>query len=275
MLPPQEMPMPAPMQDLLDDLVAERAVLITVLSGVPESAWDTPSPAEGWTLRDCAAHLADFDDRAAAVAETGSFDMRAGRKPAKPPLDRHGLQDGQLWARAHTSAEVLDWYRQSGERLLAALAPLDPRHRLPWAGPPMSARSFTTARLMEHWSHGLDIHDAAGVVPVDTDRLRHIAHIGYITRDFSYANRGLEPPSTQLRLELAAPSGASWTWGPEDADDRVSGSAGDFCRVVTQRIHVLDTSLRAQGPHAAEFLELAQAFAGPTGGGRQPKGTSA
>jgi uncharacterized protein (TIGR03084 family) len=139
----------------------------------------------------------------------------------------------------------------------------------------MSARSFTTARLMEHWSHGLDIHEAAGVPPIDTDRLRHIAHIGYITRDFSYTNRGMQAPATTLRLELEAPSGANWTWGPDDADDRISGPAGDFCRVVTQRIHVADTALRATGPHAMEFLHLAQAFAGPPGAGRQPKGATA
>ena len=266
--------MPAPMQDLLDDLVAERAVLIDVLAAVPAARWDVPSPAEGWTLRDCAAHLADFDDRAASVAESGSFGA-GGRKPANPPGDRRGLQDGQLWAREHTTAEVLDWYREAGDRLVAALTPLDPKHRLPWAGPPMSARSFTTARLMEHWSHGLDVHDAAGVVAVDSDRLRHIAHIGYITRDFSYSNRGLIPPSTALRLELTAPSGATWTWGPEDSADRITGLAGDFCRVVTQRIHVLDTALQAEGPHAAEFLSLAQAFAGPPGSGRQPQGATA
>jgi uncharacterized protein (TIGR03084 family) len=262
------------MQDLLDDLAAERAVLIQVLASVPADRWDVPSPAEGWTLRDCAAHLADFDDRAASVAETGTFGG-GGRKPANPPAERKGLQDGQLWAREHTTGDVLAWFRESGDRLIAALSPLDPKHRLPWAGPPMSARSFTTARLMEHWSHGLDIHDAAGVAPVDSDRLKHIAHIGYITRDFSYSNRGREAPPTALRLELLAPSGATWTWGPEDAADRISGPAGDFCRVVTQRIHVADTSLRADGPHAAEFLALAQAFAGPPGAGRQPKGATA
>jgi uncharacterized protein (TIGR03084 family) len=262
------------MQDLLDDLAAERAVLSRVLAAVPADQWDVPSPAEGWTLRDCAAHLADFDDRAASVAATGTFGG-GGRKPANPPGERKGLQDGQLWAREHSPVEVLAWYREAGERLISALRPLDPRHRLPWAGPPMSARSFTTARLMEHWSHGLDIHEAAGVPPIDTDRLRHIAHIGYITRDFSYTNRGMQAPATTLRLELEAPSGANWTWGPDDADDRISGPAGDFCRVVTQRIHVADTALRATGPHAMEFLHLAQAFAGPPGAGRQPKGATA
>jgi hypothetical protein len=42
--------------------------------------------------------------------------------------------------------------------------------------------------------------------------------------------------------------------------------------VATQRIHHLDTALRAEGALALEFLKLAQAFAGPPGPGRQPKG---
>jgi len=124
---------------------------------------------------------------------------------------------------------------------------------------------------MEHWSHGLDIHDAAGVPPVDTDRLRNIAHMGYITRDFAYRTRGLEPPTTPLYVELTAPSGETWRWGPPDAPDRIEGTAGDWCRVVTQRIHADDTSLRCKGPHAREFLSVAQAFAGPPGKGRAPK----
>jgi hypothetical protein len=43
--------------------------------------------------------------------------------------------------------------------------------------------------------------------------------------------------------------------------------------VVTQRIHPDDTKLLATGPHAAEFVSIAQAFAGPPGAGRPPKGT--
>jgi uncharacterized protein (TIGR03084 family) len=124
---------------------------------------------------------------------------------------------------------------------------------------------------MEHWSHGLDIHDAAGVTPVDTDRLRHIAHLGYITRDYAYRAHGKTPPETKLYVELTSPSGALWQHGPEDAPDRIYGPAGDFCRIVTQRIHPSDTALRCEGPHAHEFLTIAQAFAGPPGSGRAPK----
>ena len=148
---------------------------------------------------------------------------------------------------------------------------LDAKARLPWAGNTMSARSFTTARLMEAWSHGLDAIDAAGKEHRDSDRLWQTAQIGIMTREFAYRTRGMEPNREPLRVELDAPSGARWTWGPEDASLRITGYAGDFCRVVTQRINYLDTDLKTQGEGAEEFLRIAQAFAGPPGPGRQPK----
>jgi len=40
--------------------------------------------------------------------------------------------------------------------------------------------------------------------------------------------------------------------------------------VITQRRHPTDTTLQMTGPLAAEWMELAQAFAGPPGAGRQP-----
>ena len=44
----------------------------------------------------------------------------------------------------------------------------------------------------------------------------------------------------------------------------------DFCLLVTQRRHRDDTDLVADGDVAAEWLTIAQAFAGPPGAGRQP-----
>jgi uncharacterized protein (TIGR03084 family) len=253
------------MLDLVRDLAEEHRALERVLVSLAGERWDTPSPAEGWTLRDCVAHLAEFD-------EVAAFVLAEGRLPETAAGERDGvLSAGQVRARGMTAAGVLAWWREARQRLVDAAARRDPKERLPWFGPPMSARSFVTARLMEAWSHGLDIHDAAGHMPEDTDRLRHVAHLGYVTRAFAYRNRGLTPPDSPLYVELTAPSGAVWTWGPADAPDRISGSAGDFCRVVTQRIHPADTALRAEGCHAAEFLRVAQAFAGPPGPGRPPR----
>ena len=44
----------------------------------------------------------------------------------------------------------------------------------------------------------------------------------------------------------------------------------DFCLVVTQRRHLADTRLSVVGLAAAEWMAIAQAFAGGPGAGRQP-----
>ena len=53
-----------------------------------------------------------------------------------------------------------------------------------------------------------------------------------------------------------------------DAADRVSGPALDFCLLVTQRRHRADLALVPTGHAADDWLDIAQAFAGPPGGGR-------
>ena len=72
-------------------------------------------------------------------------------------------------------------------------------------------------------------------------------------------------PADPVRVELAAPDGGAWTWGPADAADRVTGTALDFCLVVTQRRHRTDTGLDVTGPTATQWIAIAQAFAGSAG----------
>jgi uncharacterized protein (TIGR03084 family) len=127
----------------------------------------------------------------------------------------------------------------------------------------MSALSSATARLMETWAHGQDIFDALKLKRTNTDRLRHIAHLGVTTFGWSYINRGMEVPKKQVRVELVAPSGELWTWGPEGVEDKITGPAEDFCLVVAQRRHVDDTRLTVAGDVARDWMEKAQCFAGP------------
>jgi len=255
--------MSAAYQALLDDLADEQRYLDDALASLPDSAFELDTPCRGWMVRDVIAHLAEVDDSAAAIASGAASAMGAGGR-SDDGL-RSALQDS---SRQMTRVQLVDWWRAARDRLQDALRPLDARARLPWAGPPMSARSFATARLMECWSHGLDALDGAGLEPVHSDRLQHIAHLGYITRQFAYQTRGLEPNDEPLRVELTLPSGADWSRGPDDATNVVSGLAPDFCRVVTQRIHYRDTALRYTSGAAEEFLQVAQAFAGPPGEGR-------
>jgi len=133
----------------------------------------------------------------------------------------------------------------------------------------MAARSFITARLMETWAHGQDVRDSLGLAPEASGRLRHVAHIGVRARPFAYATNQRDLPAGDIRVELRSPDGETWAWGDETAPDRVVGDALDFCLVVTQRRHVDDTALDVAGPLAAEWMSIAQAFAGPPGGGRR------
>ncbi len=255
--------MPDLYQSLLDDLAAEQAYLDAALSRLPDAAFELDTPCRGWMVRDVVAHLAEVDDSAAAVASGVASEMAGGERSADGT--RSALQES---SRHLTRRQLVDWWRAARGRLQDALRPLDARARLPWAGPPMSARSFATARLMECWSHGLDALDGARIAAVDSDRLQHIAHLGYITRSFAYQTRSMTPNTEPLRVELALPSGADWSRGEADAPHRIVGTATEFCRVVTQRIHYRDTALQYSAGAAEEFLQVAQAFAGPPGEGR-------
>ena len=142
---------------------------------------------------------------------------------------------------------------------------------MPWFGPPMSATSMATARLMETWAHSLDVHEGLGAPVEDTDRIRHIAHLGVRTRNFAFGVHGLDAPAEEFRIDLVAPSGDVWTLGSRGRRPDLTGSAGDFCRLVTQRVHRADTDLVATGADVDRWLDIAQAFAGQPGEGRAPR----
>jgi uncharacterized protein (TIGR03084 family) len=258
---------------LTADLAAESAELYEVLSLLGGSDWDRATPAEGWTVRDQVVHLAWADDAAVlAATEPARFraeadaDMAAGMDFPDRVVAAH---------RALAGVEAFGWLQRARRSYLDTFAALDPGTTLPWYGPDMSAASSVTARLMETWAHGQDVADALGVVRRPTARLRHVAHLGVRTMGWSFRLRDRPVPDVPVRVELTAPDGESWTWGPEDAADRVTGPAEDFCLLVVQRRHRSRTALTATGPVADAWLDLAQAFAGAPGPGRRPGGGTA
>jgi uncharacterized protein (TIGR03084 family) len=251
------------MQQICRDLAAEHADLDRVVTGLEASDWVRPTPAVGWSVRDQISHLGYFDRTAVLAASDPAAFARSVEALLAGGVDA-SVEPG----RAMTPTELLVWWRDGRRELLGALERLDPATRVPWYGPPMGARSFATARLMETWAHGQDIVDAVAAERAPTDRLRHVAHIGVRARPFSYAVRGLDAPSRPVAVVLTGPAGDRWVWD-EEADESISGPALDFCLVVTQRRHPSDTDLQAHGDLAAEWLGLAQAFAGPPGPGRR------
>ena len=256
----------ADLQQIVDDLRAESDGLNALVAPLADDRWTTPTPAAGWTIAHQIGHLL-WTDRVALLAVTDEAAFADVLQTAA--ADPLGFVDSAADELAAVAPDELlaDW-RLTRTRLHDALLTVPDGRKLPWFGPPMNASSMATARLMETWAHGLDVADALGVVRPATARLRSIAHIGVRTRDFAFVINGLSPPAEPFRVELRAPDGSTWSWGPADAAQRVTGSAEDFCFLVTQRRTLRDLDLAAHGHDADRWLPIAQAFAGPPGGGR-------
>jgi uncharacterized protein (TIGR03084 family) len=259
--------------EVLDDLLAEQQALDDIVAELAPGQWALPTPSPGWTVADQIGHLTYFD-RTAALAIT---DPEAFQDAMTALLTSGGAGAGSADDltlgpyRAMSPDDLLDAWRAGRSTLASAAATLDNDSRVAWYGPSMGSKSFLTARLMEAWAHGQDIVDTVGAVREPTDRLRHIAQLGFITRGWTYMNRGLDVPSTPVRVELESPSGETWSFGPDPSTDpaveSIVGPALDFCLVTTQRRHVDDTALVVTGASARDWMEKAQLFAGPPSDG--------
>lgn len=246
--------------EVLDDFEAEQRDLYELLTSLGDEEWRRPTPAEGWDVRDQVSHLADTEELAhdTAVGGVRQINEEVKRYPSGEAFTEAGCERG----RAMSPAEVLEWWWGAAARNRAALRALDPSARVPW-GLGMGLRAFGTARLMEHWAHGLDIRDAVGKPGVDTDRLRHVAWICTNALPYAFGVAGVTPPEGRtLRVEVTSPSGADvWRYGPDDATDVIRGPAGEWCRVAVQRIPAsAATGLTADGALAELALKHARAF---------------
>lgn len=245
------------MEPFVAELAEEQAELEALLRSLPEDAWRRPTPAAGWDVRDQVSHLADTEEIAHDTATGGPRQLNEEALSFATPeaFTESGCEKG----RSRSPGEVLEWWAAGAARLRAALRTLEPETRVPW-GLGMSARAFVAARLMEHWAHGLDVRAAVGAPVPFGARHRNVAWL--ITRSMPYAFRLVqrEQPPGILRVELDR-DGDRWTFGPEDADNRVTGDALEFCRLGVQRMKRSEArSLKAEGPLADTFLDVARAF---------------
>ena len=249
------------MDQICDDIVAETEALSSVVQDLTEEQWRAPTVAEGWDTHETILHLAAAD-WACHLTLTNSEAFVGTRAR---------LSEGEISLNTLVGAEVLEmsghalwqWFLKFRAEMIDAFRTTDPKARITWLGPDIGARSLATSRLLETWTHSLDLADSFGFQYPRTNRLRHIAHIGVVTREFSYVNRGLAPPSQPVRVELTSPDGEMWNWGPEDATSRVTASAYEFCKVITRRTPFLDSTVRTQGASAAEWMEIAQPWIEP------------
>ncbi|MFQ5947936.1 MAG: maleylpyruvate isomerase family mycothiol-dependent enzyme [Acidimicrobiia bacterium] len=245
------------MREILADLVAEQQALDQFLQKVPERNWKLPTPAEGWDIRDTISHLAWTEEYAYhALEEDGSrLPETAGEDPPEE-FAQAGIEVG----RQKRPPEVIEWWRHARARVVDSLSRRNADENVPWLATSMSAKSFATARLMETWAHGLDIHHALGEEAEDTPRLRHVAWLSWWALPHAFRNAG-EEYVEPVRLELVGPNYAKWVFGPEDTDQVIRGVAGEWCRVTVQRLSFEDaTTLKAEGEVAESALRVARAY---------------
>jgi uncharacterized protein (TIGR03084 family) len=242
---------------LVGDLETEQLELQSVVAAIDADAWLTPTSAWGWDVRDTIAHLADTDEMAIDTMQGGPYAINelSARSASGPDVTYRGVLKGRRLA----GSEVAAWWTRTSATERVALRALEPDARVPW-GIGMRSPSFVTARLMETWAHGLDVRGALGVPAVDTDRLAHVAWLATRALPYAFSVAGTTPPTEPLRVELTLPSGGSWAFGPEEATARITGSAGEYCRVFVHRRAPADTNLVIEGDAARAAIAVARAF---------------
>jgi uncharacterized protein (TIGR03084 family) len=255
-------------QQVISDLMVEAEVIDSLVTGLDDSQWRLPTAAPGWTVADQVAHLAFvFRLAGAAAAKPAVFSAMIARAKG----DFNGAVNAALAEYKNDSPNVLlSRWQEERTAAVRALAAVPAGQVVQWLVNPLPPVILACAGMMELFAHGQDIADAIGARIERTDRIGHVVGFGVLTRDFGYQVRGVIPPAAQFRFEITAPSGRLWTFGPANSTQRVSGPAVDFCLLVTRRRHRDDLAVLASGAEADAWLDIAQAYRGPAGPGRQP-----
>lgn len=243
-----------------EDFRAESQAMYDLLDRADAAGFSEPTLFKGWTINAVLQHLhfwnqmagLQLTDEALLLQRIDAVKSSAGGMRQFENAHFQGLSGRAL----------LDAWHQGFQATADAFAKADPKARLKWPGPDMSARSSITARLMETWAHGQEVYDHLGVVRQNADRVQNIVMLGVNTFGWTYATRKQTPPGPMPHLVLTAPSGAVWTYGEPSETERITGRADEFCQVVTQTRNVADTSLTVTGPVATDWMSKAQCFAG-------------
>ncbi len=244
------------------DFLAESQALHSLLEPLKDADFDRPTRFKQWTINQVLAHLhiGNWAAMQTVVDEPRYLTFRAERKAKVPPMTMREFE--KQWAQGLQGKALLSAWHDLCPQVAAQFELTDPKRRLKWVGPDMSARSSITARLMETWAHGQAVYDLLGIERRDADRIRNIVVLGINTFAWTFTVHELAVPERMPQVRLLAPSAETWTYGDTSQTDFIEGQASEFCQVVTQVRNVADTSLRVQGPTAVHWMSIAQCFAG-------------
>ena len=229
----------------------------------PVSDFKRVTEFKDWTVSDVFGHLYVFNVAAIKTLEfPEKFDeffepFLIGLQGGKGFLELQKPFLGSL-----NDQEIFEAWWLSSIDVSKKYANIDPKIRVKWAGPSMSARSSITARQMETWAHGHEVFDCFGIEREEGDHIKNIVHLGVSTFGWTFINRQLELPKEVPYVSLTLPSGKVITYNEKNDFNFVKGSAVEFCQVVTQTRNIFDTALNIKGRVSKEWMKFAQCFAG-------------
>lgn len=240
--------------DIFTDLEAELAQLEAMLEPLSAAQWLSPSDALGWNVSDVMLHLAQTEE---------AIPLSAGAPDEASWRDGDDTVDDMVeqWVRRERDEPfaIFERWKTAYRRAVTTLRTADPNRKLRWAAAPLKPATIATTRIAEHWTHALDIAVPLGLDYPDTDRLGHVAWLGYHTLPYAFGLEGIEPQP--VFVELTSPTGTTWTFGRPSALTQIRGTAAEFCRIGARRLTPDDSNVVATGPLAVETLRVLRNYA--------------
>jgi len=248
------------------DFQAESESVAALLTELNDEDYNIITQFKAWTIYDILTHLHLWNMAAIwTLNEPEKFMTLMGDAihVFQGGKTHQNLQRGWCYKQGFdTGTKLYGAWREGFNIVAETYAVADPDKRVKWGGPDMSVRNCIIARQMETWAHAQAIFDVLDQERVDADRLKNVAHIGVTTYSWSFKVNGRNPILPKPYIRLTAPSSVIWEWNEPQEDNRVEGSATEFCQVVTQCRNVGDTALKLTGEAATTWMEIAQCFAG-------------
>ncbi len=240
----------------------ESEALSNILVNLSDTDFERATLFKSWTINDILVHL-HFWNKAADLALNAPDEFDTLIQRLFSALNAGRLRDFENNEIAERGKALLDVWEEGNDKLGRDFSNVDPKTRVKWAGPDMSARTCISARQMEVWAHGQAIFDLLGQEREDADSVKNIVMLGINAFGWTHKVHGLGLPEHMPRVKLRAPSGEVWEYGETQHDEQIEGSAVEFAQVVTQTRNILDTQLNVTGHVAAKWMAYAQCFAGP------------
>jgi uncharacterized protein (TIGR03083 family) len=216
--------------------------LVALLRGLPPDAWERPTVAGAWRVRDVVAHILDGSLRRVSFHR----DRQAPPAPVPPPRTErefvafiNGLNREWVQAARRLSPQVLtDVCELAGTELAAFVEslPADAPALFPvsWAGEAQSEGWFDIGReFTELWHHQAQVREAVGAPPSPDPRWLH-AVLLISLRGLPHAYRDVAAaPGQGLTIEVTGDAGGVWTLRRGEARFELwaGGDPGEAARV--------------------------------------------